>query len=78
MASREKPNLSKIKSTESTLDELAYALMTAENSSMREMEIERFFEGKPYDDKSMGYVSAYEHHKLQWVMKEMFEVDLKL
>lgn len=77
MASQEKPNLTKIKSVESTLDELAYALMTAENSSMREMEVERYFEGKNYDAKSMGYVSAYEHHKLQWVMKEFFEESLK-
>lgn len=68
----DKYSLRNIKTVDSTLDEYAFALRTVDGDSLLEGEVRDFFAG-PYSSLSAGSVSAYNHNKMQWVMKDFFD-----
>lgn len=61
------------KTVESTLQEYAAAIRSAENGSLSELGLKKFFGEQKYSTSVYREIGSYTHNKMQWVLKEYWK-----
>lgn len=68
------PNLKNIKLADATLQDFAFAMMSAESDSLKEVSLNEFFGSTERVTSDSEFFDTYEHKKMQFVWKEFFEL----